>query len=195
MVRRNSCKVQIIEHPEYAEQQKTQDALKTIEEIKSFFDPNSPDSWPLLSEIVGSADKFKIRGWNEPAAYLNDLMKNIKLEPDKAIIENVDTILQFCRKGTLQNIDSSLEKIVDYQDKIESSRDPILVKLDNIYVTGQAAAATDVNELDDKLIKIVELNKKITEFIEGDWQTEIDQETFLRAKWLTNIDSLIRLFG
>ena len=65
---------EIIDHPEYAEQQKTQDALKTIEEIKSFFDPNSPDSWPSLSEIVSSADKFKIRNWQEPAAYLLSLI-------------------------------------------------------------------------------------------------------------------------
>jgi formylglycine-generating enzyme required for sulfatase activity len=170
---------EIIDHPEYAEQQKTQDALKTIEEIKSFFDPNSPDSWPLLSEIVSSADKFKIRGWQEPAAYLTVLLENIKPEPNKPIVENVDTILQFCRKGSLQNIDLSLEKIVDYQNKIMSSRDPILVKLDDVYVTSQAAGAADVNELDDKLAGIVELNEKITKFIESDWQTEIDRETFL----------------
>ena len=170
---------EIIDHPEYAEQQKTQDALKTIEEIKSFFDPNSPDSWPLLSEILDSVDKFKIRGWQEPAAYLNVLLENIKPEPDKLIVENVDAILQFSRKGTLRNIDLSLEKIVDYQSKIKSSRDPILTKLDDVYVTNQASGAKDVNELDDKLTKIVELNSKITQFIEGDWQTEIDQETFL----------------
>lgn len=170
---------EIIDHPEYAEQQKTQDALKTIEEIKSFFDPNSPDSWPLLSEIVDSADKFKMRGWQEPAAYLSVLLENIKPEPNKPIVENVDTILQFSRKGTLQNIDLSLEKIVDYQNKIKSSRDPILVKLDDVYVTSQAAGATKINELDDKLTKIVELNERITKFIESDWQTEIDQETFL----------------
>jgi len=170
---------EIIDHPEYAERQKTQDALKTIEEIKSFFDPNSPDSWLLLSEIVSSEEKFAVRGWQKPAAYLNVLLENIKPEPNKPIVENVDTILQFCRKGTLQNIDLSLEKIVDHQNKIKSSRDPILVKLDDAYVTSQAAGAADVNELDVRLTKIVELNERITKFIESDWQTEIDQEAFL----------------
>jgi len=107
------------------------------------------------------------------------LLENIKPEPNKPIVENVDTILEFCRKGTLQNIDLSLEKIVDYRNKIKSSRDPILVKLDDVYVTGQAAGAADVNELDVRLTKILELNERIAKFIESDWQTEIDRETFL----------------
>jgi hypothetical protein len=170
---------EIIDHPEYAEQRKTQDALKTIEEVKSFFDPNSPDSWPLLSEIISSADKFKMRGWQGPAAYLSDLIESVKPEPNKPIVDNVDTILQLHRIGTLRNIDLSLEVIVDYQKKIKNSRDPILVKLDDIYITNQAAGATDVNELNDKLTKIAKLNERITKFIESDWQTEIDRESFL----------------
>jgi len=40
---------EIKDHPEYAEQQKTQDALTAIEEISDILDPNSPTAWLSLA--------------------------------------------------------------------------------------------------------------------------------------------------
>jgi formylglycine-generating enzyme required for sulfatase activity len=170
---------EIMGHPEYAEQRKTQNALAAIEEISSILDPNSPNAWVPLVKMADTAKKFTNRGWQEPAIYLKNLVEGVKPEPNKPVLENVRTILELSQKGILENIDLSLQKIADYQKTVKSSRDPILVKLDDVYVNNEAAGASDVNELNDELAKIVELNRRITEFIESDWQTQIDQETFL----------------
>jgi len=170
---------EIVGHPECAERGKTQNALAAIEDISSILDPNSPNAWIPLAKTASTANKFKNRGWQEPAAYLRNLVEGVKPEPNKPIVENVKTILELSQKGILENIDLSLQKIADYQNAIKNSRDPILVKLDDVYVNNQAAGVSDVNELNDKLTKILELNGRITQFIESDWQTEIDQETFL----------------
>jgi len=170
---------EIMGHPEYAEQRKTQDALAAIEDISSILDPNSSNVWLPLAKMASTANKFKNRGWQGPAAYLRNLVEAVKPEPNKPILENVTTILELSQKGTLENIDLSLQKIADYRNTIKSSQDPILVKLDDVYINNQAAGVSDVNELDNKLAKMLELNRKITEFIESDWQTHIDQETFL----------------
>ncbi|OHB63232.1 MAG: hypothetical protein A2168_07740 [Planctomycetes bacterium RBG_13_50_24] len=170
---------EILGHPEYAEQRKTQNALAAIEEISSILDPNSPNAWFPLAKMDSTAKKFTNRGWQGPAAYLKDLVEAVKPEPNKPILENVRTILELSQKGILENIDLSLQKIADCQNTIKSSRDPILVKLDDVYVNNQAAGVSDVNELNNKLANMVELNGRITQFIESDWQTEIDQETFL----------------
>jgi len=170
---------EIKDHPEYAEQQKTQDALTAIEEISDILDPNSPTAWLSLAKMFNTANTFTNRGWQGPATYLRNLVEGVKPEPNKPIVDNVKTILELSQTGILENIDLSLQTIADYQNTIKSSSDPILVKLDDVYVNNQAAGATDVNELDDKLGKIVQLNERITQFIESDWQTGIDQETFL----------------
>ena len=170
---------EIVGHPEYAEQRKTQDALAAIEAISSFLDPNSPNAWLPLAKMDSTANKFKNRGWQGPATYLRYLVEVVKPEPNKPILENVRTIFELSQKGILENIDLSLQNIADYQSTIKSSRDPIFVKLDDAYVNNQAAGVSDVNELNDKLAKMVELNGRITKFFESDWQTEIDQETFL----------------
>ena len=170
---------EIVSHPEYAEQVKTQDALAAIEDINGILDPNSPTAWLSLAKMSSTANKFKNRGWQGPANYLRSLVEGVKPEPNKPIVDNVETILELTQKGILENIDLSLQKIADCQDMIKSSRDPILVKLDDLYVTNQAAGAADINELNDKLGKIARLNERITKFIESDWQTSIDQEAFL----------------
>ena len=170
---------EIVTHPEYAEQVKTQDALTAIEEISGILDPNSPTAWLSLAKMSNTANKFKNRGWQGPATYLRSLVEGVKPEPNKPIVENVKTILELNQKGILENIDLSLQTIADYQNTIKSSRDPILVKLDDVYVNNQAAGATDINELNEKLDKIVQLNERIRKFVEVDWQTNIDQETFL----------------
>ena len=170
---------EIMSHPEYAEQQKTQNALAAIEEISGFLDPNSPDAWIPLAKMSSTANIFENRGWQGPATYLRNLVQAVKPEPNQPILENVRTIFEISQKGILKNIDLSLQNIADYQNTIKNSRDPILIKFDDVYVNNRAAGASDVNELNNILAKMVELNKRITEFIESDWKSHIDQETFL----------------
>jgi formylglycine-generating enzyme required for sulfatase activity len=170
---------EIVGHPEYAEQRKTQDALAAIEEIGSILDPNSPDAWVPLAKVAGAAKKFADRNWLGPATYLRNLVEGVEPEQNKPIFENVRMILELGQKGVLANIDLNLQKIADSQNSIKTSRDPILFKLDDVYVNNQAAGASDVNELNDKIAQITELSWRIKEFIEGDWQTHIDRETFL----------------
>jgi formylglycine-generating enzyme required for sulfatase activity len=129
--------------------------------------------------MARTAKIFENRGWQGPATYLINLVQAVKPEPNKPILENVRTIFEISQKGVLENIDLSLQNIANCQNTIKNSRDPILVKLDDVYVNNQAADVSDVNELDNKLAKMVELSKKISEFIESDWKTHIDQETFL----------------
>jgi formylglycine-generating enzyme required for sulfatase activity len=169
---------EIIEHPEYAEQRKTQDALAAIEQISSFFDPNSSEAWPFLAKMADAANKFKSLDWQKSAAYLGELVEKAKPEPNKPIVENVNLILEISRKGVLNNIDLSLQNMVEYEKTIKASGDPILVKLDYVYVTNQVADASDVDELNDRLGKLVDQSQTIAEFIESNWQTNIDQETF-----------------
>ncbi|MGD8500223.1 MAG: hypothetical protein PVJ86_06220, partial [Phycisphaerales bacterium] len=170
---------EIISHPEYAQQRKARDALAAIEEISSFFDPNSASAWPSLAEMADAANKFRDRGWQSPATYLSDLVEKAKPEPNKPIVENVDMILELSQKGVLKNIDLSLQNIAEYEKTIKSSRDPILAKLDSVYAANQVADSADVKELSDRLGKLVDLSRMIAEFIESNWQTNIDQETFL----------------
>lgn len=169
---------EIISHPEYAERRKTQDALTAIEEIVSIFDPNSPNAWLLLAKISNAANKFKNRRWQNSANYLTDLIESVKPEPNKPIVKAVDTILEFNQKGILQSIDLSLQNITNYEKTIQSLRDPILAKLDYVYVVNQVADANNVHELNDRLDKFVGLARKIAEVIDRDWETNIDKETF-----------------
>ena len=169
---------EIIDHPEYAEQRKTRDALAAIEQISRFFDPNSADAWPSLAEMTEAADKFRELGWQESSAYLSDLVERAKPEPNKPIVENVDRIFEISQKEILKNIDVSLQNLAQYEKTIRSSGDPILVKLDYAYVTNQVADAEDVNKLNERLGKSVDMSRMIAEFIERDWQTNIDRETF-----------------
>ncbi|MHC4538609.1 MAG: hypothetical protein ACYS74_02355, partial [Planctomycetota bacterium] len=169
---------EIIEHPEYAEQRKTQEALDAIEQIRDFFDPNSADTWPFLSEMADAEDKFKDLGWLQCAAYLSDLAEKARPEPNKPIVENVDMIFEISRKAVLDNIDLCLQNAAEYEKQIRSSEDPILAKLDYAYVIGQVADARDVNELSDRLGKFVDLSGMIAQFIERDWRSDIDREAF-----------------
>jgi len=169
---------EIINHPEYAEQRKAQDALTAIMDIGSFFDPNSANAWPSLKEMADAANKFRDRGWQKSASYLNDLVEKAKPEPNKPIVENVDMILELSQKGALNNIDLSLQNIAEHEKTIKDSRDPVLIKLDYVYAINQVADAPDVNELGYRLGKLVDLSRTIAEFIENNWQTNIDQDTF-----------------
>lgn len=180
---------EIIEHPEYAEQRKTRDALTAIEQISSFFDPNSADAWPFLAEMTRAADKFRTLGWQEPSAYLSDLAERAKPEPNKPIVENVDKIFEISRQSILENIDVSLQNMAEYEGTIKSCGDPILVKLDRAYVTKQVADAKDISELNNRLGKFVDLGRTLAELIRRDWQTNIDRETFSRDHGDDSTDS------
>ena len=105
---------EIISHPEYAERRKTQDALTAIDEIVSIFDPNSPNAWFVLAEMSNAAKKFKNRGWQNVANDLTGFIESIKPEPNKPMVEAVDTILEFNQKGIIDSIDASLQNMADY---------------------------------------------------------------------------------
>ena len=169
---------EIIDHPEYAEQRKTQDALAAIDQISSFLDPNSPQAWLPLARVAYASNKFTERGWKESATYLNHLIANARPEPNKPIVEHVDTIFEISRKGVLRNIELSLQNMAQYETAIKNTGDPILARLDVAYVTNQVADANDISELSDRLDRLVDLSRTVAEFIERDWQTNIDRKTF-----------------
>ncbi|MHC4647418.1 MAG: SUMF1/EgtB/PvdO family nonheme iron enzyme, partial [Planctomycetota bacterium] len=170
---------EIIDHPEYAEQRKTRDAIAAIQDVKNFFDPNSEQAWSVLADVAQTAANFKGRGWQEPAAYLDDLAENVKPEPNKPIVESVNAVLELEQQGTLQRIDSSLQEIAGYQQTIARSEDRILAGFDADYVNRELAAAKDIAELGDKLGRMMELGRTAAELIERDWQTNVDREAFL----------------
>ena len=169
---------EIIEHPEYAEQRKTQEALAAIEQIRRIFDPNSTDAWPFLSEIADAEDKFRDLGWQPAATYLGDFVERARPEPNKPIVEHVDMILEFSQRGVLKSIELCLQNALKYEKVIGSLEDPILAQLDYAYVTRQVAEVADVNALSDRLSEFVNLSRTIAEFIERDWQSNVDQEAF-----------------
>jgi formylglycine-generating enzyme required for sulfatase activity len=175
---------EILNHPEYAEQKKTQKALGAIENIKSFFDPNSNNAWPMLARIDKSSNAFKQRGWTGPAVYLKDLIESTKPEQNKAIAEGVDRILELDREGVLQKVDSLLPKIVEYQETIRRSGDPVLAKFDDDYVNKEIASVAGsggeqaVEQLRAKLGQVADLGGKLAGFVQHDWETKVDRETF-----------------
>ena len=189
MVKRGKAEIwEIVGHPEWGEQGKTQAALKAIEDIKSFFDPNSVDDpnaykpWPLLVKIRETANKFEERGWQKPGAYLGFLVEAVKLEPNKPIAENVDTVLGV--RDTLNEITSQWDKIENDKATMDGSKAPTLAKFGN-YIQSEVISdkgpgtKDDLNSLGDKLKEIGSLAGELAEFINSDWQSRVDREAFL----------------
>ena len=180
-VMRNEGKLyirEIIEHPEYAEQRKTQEALAAIEQIRCVFDPNSNDAWPFLSEIADSQGKFIDIGWQNAAAYLGDLVERARPEPNKPTVQYVDIIFEIGRKKVLKSIDLFLQNAIEHEKVIGESEDPILTQLDYGYITRHVADVRDVNELSNRLGKLVDMSRTIAEFVERDWQSDVDRQAF-----------------
>ncbi|HUT30763.1 MAG TPA: SUMF1/EgtB/PvdO family nonheme iron enzyme [Sedimentisphaerales bacterium] len=186
VVERGSADVsEIVDHPEYAQQKETQKALKAVEDIRSFFDANSPGAWSLIKDIQNAAGTFAQRGWQGPAAYLRDLAGGLKPEENTPIAQSVDKILEFNEKKILAKTNNAMEEIRKYQQVIAASGDPILAKFDDDYVAAQAASASgdageqSISTLCERLDEMVDLSRKLAGFVEDDWQKKVDREAFL----------------
>lgn len=170
---------------------RTDAALIAIEIIKYFFDPksdpnsfrfyNDPNSpvdrkeyqkWPLLVEIHDAANSFEERGWQRSATYLQNLVDDIK--PDPNIAENVDKILEL--QLSLDDIKSRWAKIEENQNIIKGTGNPALAKFPD-YIQSKLASA-DLDILGSELEQISSLADKIAKFIEDNWQKlEENQKT------------------
>lgn len=114
--------LEIIDHPKYAEQRKTQDALAAIEQIKSFFDPNSSHAWPLLARVVQTSNQFNVHGWKESATYLNNLIEGAKPGREKPIADSVGMILEITKD--MNDIDWEAFNNEQEKDSVENPREP-----------------------------------------------------------------------
>jgi sulfatase modifying factor 1 len=172
---------EIVRDPNYGKQKETQQALDAIDDIKSFFDPNSPGAWSLIKDIHNAADAFAERGWQGPAAYLRDLAGGPKPGKNTVIAQGVDKILEFNKKGILAKTNDTMGEIRKHERLIATSGDPILTKFDANYVNKdkQAATAQDVDKLHERLQEMADLGGQLAEFIRNEWQTRVDSEAFL----------------
>ena len=174
---------------------RTDAALIAIEIIKYFFDPksdpnsfrfyNDPNSpvdreeyqkWPLLVEIYDAANSFEERGWQRPATYLQNLVDDVKPEPNKPIAENVDKILEL--QDSLVDIETRWAEIEKNRKIIESIGDPNLAKFPDDIQLKLVSADLDINDLDSELKQISSLVDTLAKFIKGNRQ-KIDKTTFL----------------
>jgi formylglycine-generating enzyme required for sulfatase activity len=105
------------------------DALKAVNDIKSFFDPNSDKAWPLLRRINKDAKDFNERGWQRPAAYLQNLVDSVRPTPDNnTLAANVDKLIKLRRRGITEKIRVCLDDIAKYQKKITGFNDGFVNK-------------------------------------------------------------------
>ncbi|HUU20664.1 MAG TPA: SUMF1/EgtB/PvdO family nonheme iron enzyme [Sedimentisphaerales bacterium] len=185
---------------------KTINALIAIENIKYFFDPkadpnsfrfyNDPNSpvdrkeyqkWPLLVEIYDAADSFTKRGWQRSATYLQNLVDDVKPDPNIAV-ENVLKILEL--QPSLDDIKSLWTKIEDNQKAVEIAGEPILsrfrdyVNQEPALVLGEAGEA-DVNDiykkLRDELWKREQLSSKLAKSIEDNWKKLEENQNIIKS--------------
>jgi len=180
----------ILKNPQFAKQNKTQEALDAINNIKSFFDPDSDKPWPVLADMNDIANDFKKRDWFGPATYLKDLIGKVKTGPNnKDSIKNVDIILKLQRD--LDGIESQWTKIEENQKIIESTGDPILAKFPNHiqYVQSKLISA-DLDILIRELKEVSSLANKLAEFTKDNW-TDVDKEPFKRDRDYQDLASTI----
>ncbi len=184
---------------------RTDAALISIEIIKYFFDPksdpnsfrfyNDPNSpadrkdyqkWPLLVEIHDAANSFTERRWQRSGTYLQNLVDDIK--PDPNIAENVDKILEL--QPSLDDIKSLWTKIENNEATIANSGDLILSRFRD-YINqepalglGEAGEA-DINDvckkLHDELWKIEQLSGALAKSIEDNWQKLEENQNIIKS--------------
>jgi formylglycine-generating enzyme required for sulfatase activity len=176
---------------------KTKKALSAVKDIKGFFDPNSDKAWPALRRINEDAKNFSERGWQQPAAYLQNLVDSVRPKPgNNTLAENVDKLLEFHRGGITEKIRGYLDDIVKYQKTITSSEDPILAKFDDGFINKEAGTGLDVagretiNKLRENLHDINNCAGKLAGCIGSDWQTAVDRDTFIKEHGSDNAETL-----
>jgi len=112
--------------PSIASGKETRKALAAVEAITSFFDPNSSERWPLLTQLDQTASQFRGRQWEKPAVYLTLLAQSVEPGPSKPIAENVDTILGLRDTAILKEIEAQWGEVQDHAETIARSEDPVL---------------------------------------------------------------------
>lgn len=157
----------------------TKTAVSAVNDIKSFFDPNSDKVWPLLRRINEDAKNYSGRGWQQPAAYLQNLVNAVGAKPgNKNIAKNVDKLLKLDRQGITREIREYLGGIAKDKTIITGLdvQDPVLAKFDDL-VNKEAASGLDeageetINKLSENLKGI---NKLVGELAEEISQIERD---------------------
>jgi formylglycine-generating enzyme required for sulfatase activity len=168
-----------------ADARKTEKGISAVKEVKSFLDPNSDKVWPLLRQINEDTKDFSAHGWQQPAAYLGNLVDAVNPRPgNKTIAENVDRIIELHSKGIAGKIRTELNNIAKYRKTITDSGDPILVKFNDGFIDKQAASGLGgagedaLKKLGENLGGISNCAGQVGKYIEGEWQTAVDREEF-----------------
>jgi len=184
---------------------KIKKALIAIEIIKYFFDPkadpnsfrfyNDPNSpadrkeyqkWPLLVEIHDAANSFTKHGWQRAATYLQNLIDDIK--PDPNIAENVDKILEL--QPSLDDIKSRWANIENNETTIANSGDLLLSRFRNninqepalgLGEPGEADVIDVCKKLHDELGKIEQLSSALAESIEDNWKKLEENRNIIKS--------------
>ena len=169
----------------------TKKALKAIQEIKSFFDPlvkdpNAYKPWPLLVKIHETANKFNKRGWQRSGTYLQNLVDDVKSDPN-IVAEKVDKILEL--QPRLDDIKSRWAKIENNETTIANSGDLLLSRFRD-YINQEPdldlgkAGEADVNDvckkLHDELGKIEQLSSALAKSIEDNWQKLEENQNIIK---------------
>ncbi len=164
-------------HPEYAQMKETKEALKAIEDIKDFFDPNSKTTWALLTKFDDIAILTKKHNWKGPAEYLGDMTRQLKPDSQnhqQEIAQHVDKMLDL--KDLIENITTHLEEITKTQKIIAETRDPIFLRFDDSFLKQQTKLDPDLtgekslNQLLKKLATVADQSNILSQFIKDNWE-------------------------
>jgi formylglycine-generating enzyme required for sulfatase activity len=162
----------IMDDPNVANDNDTKLGLKAVEKIKSFFDPNSSEPWPLLSDMNEAASQFNKHRWYKAAGCLQNLVVSVKPGLERSIAKAVDTILEI--EETLRRIDSQWKTTEDCKQSMQDPNYPVLGQLFGAYVESELVTEEapgtkdDLYVLRDRLAAVSALANELTEIIKGE---------------------------
>ncbi|MHC4213996.1 MAG: hypothetical protein ACYSWP_11540 [Planctomycetota bacterium] len=157
----------------------TTKALTAIENIKSAFNYNSENAWPLLHRIDETTKKLKDRNWKF-ASEIEDWFDSLTWEPDK-IADRTYEVLTSSQLDAINNINSFLTKIRKYEQTFKDAGDPILKQFNDSFVDQQIAQVADTKTVIAKLENIADIGGELAIFVKSDDWKNTDKKLFINS--------------